>query len=516
MWYISVFNARSNCYFSLPYCASPSSAPRPSQVHEYLASDLQQQLQQQQTLEDEVDDDDGDVSSDDADMPALVVNEDNPDQAQTFECTHCQAKLANSNLLRRHVEDLHKQMRKHVCALCSKAFKRKEHLERHVRIHTGCKPFECSICLTKFTQKEHLKGHIDNVHFKKKTSQRRNVKIAPAVLKAGGLAISESSKGTSEQTAVMTNGPVSGGLVNGSSSSNISVLALSSDAFALGGKKSLLPRVNDSPSSPELGRHGGLLGRMVGSSGVVANSIGGAMSSNLSTALNLLAATATAVAPHVSSSSAGDGSDDIQLSSRNSSPPSLTSPTTLALSSSNIPFTGAPFAGSIFSTTNFPKLMLSNTTNSISSSFLPTITSVSPLNSVFTANLPNTTFSTSPNAAFQNQDGDTVVKELRMNSSIPTPPSSRGSGRGRGRGALARRGKTSKLPRVSLGRGGSDLSDSTTVSPPSSSSGASVEGGSTSITSEGSPGVTPLSTTVKRKSPSSAEKHIKKVVLNYH
>lgn len=86
--------------------------------------------------------------------------------SQARQCQLCLVTLANANLLRRHVEDHHFHIRKYNCAHCGKKFKRKEHKERHERIHTGEKPFVCHICNARFTQKEHLKGHVENVHHK--------------------------------------------------------------------------------------------------------------------------------------------------------------------------------------------------------------------------------------------------------------------------------------------------------------------------------------------------------------
>jgi len=86
--------------------------------------------------------------------------------SQARQCQLCLVTLANANLLRRHVEDHHFHIRKYDCIHCGKKFKRKEHRERHERIHTGEKPFACHICTARFTQKEHLKGHIENVHNK--------------------------------------------------------------------------------------------------------------------------------------------------------------------------------------------------------------------------------------------------------------------------------------------------------------------------------------------------------------
>ena len=58
------------------------------------------------------------------------------------------------------------------CSYCGKSFLYPSLLIRHVRMHTGERPFPCQLCPYRATSKAHLKRHVSEVHFKIKHVQR--------------------------------------------------------------------------------------------------------------------------------------------------------------------------------------------------------------------------------------------------------------------------------------------------------------------------------------------------------
>ena len=52
----------------------------------------------------------------------------------------------------------------YVCPYCGKAMKSRAEMVRHIRIHTGEKPYICNMCNYKTNRKSSLDSHVYRIH----------------------------------------------------------------------------------------------------------------------------------------------------------------------------------------------------------------------------------------------------------------------------------------------------------------------------------------------------------------
>ncbi|KAG7458589.1 hypothetical protein MATL_G00222080 [Megalops atlanticus] len=101
-----------------------------------------------------------------------------PAKEKPFSCPmeNCDRRFSRSDELNRHIR-IHTGHKPFQCRICLRSFSRSDHLTTHTRTHTGEKPFSCDVCGKRFARSDERKRH-GRVHLK----QKEKMELKPQII----------------------------------------------------------------------------------------------------------------------------------------------------------------------------------------------------------------------------------------------------------------------------------------------------------------------------------------------
>ncbi|MFT7813495.1 zinc finger and BTB domain-containing protein 7C-like [Arapaima gigas] len=76
-----------------------------------------------------------------------------------YVCTICEVRFTRQDKLKIHMRK-HTGERPYICLHCNSKFVHNYDLKNHLRIHTGVRPYQCEHCTKSFTRSDHLHRHV--------------------------------------------------------------------------------------------------------------------------------------------------------------------------------------------------------------------------------------------------------------------------------------------------------------------------------------------------------------------
>ncbi|KTF93044.1 hypothetical protein cypCar_00029223 [Cyprinus carpio] len=112
--------------------------------------------------------------------PEIEFKVERPAKEKPFTCPMetCDRRFSRSDELNRHIR-IHTGHKPFQCRICLRSFSRSDHLTTHTRTHTGEKPFSCDVCGKRFARSDERKRH-GRVHLK----QKEKMELKPQAVNA--------------------------------------------------------------------------------------------------------------------------------------------------------------------------------------------------------------------------------------------------------------------------------------------------------------------------------------------